>query len=78
MIVPISTPAPRISRQAQVNTLLASLRSPRPRATEMGTDEPTPTRSDRAKLMMTNGMARLRAAKDVLSRKLPTRMPSIS
>jgi len=44
----------------------------------MGTDEPTPARSDRAKLMMTNGMARLRAAKDVLSRKLPTRMPSIS
>ena len=64
--------------QAQVNTLLASLRSPRPRATEMGTDEPTPTRSDRAKLMMTKGMARLRAAKDVPSRKLPTRMPSIS
>ena len=36
----------------------------------MGTDEPTPMRSARAKLMMTNGMARFSAANGVLAEKL--------
>ena len=45
---------------------------------EMGTEDPTPTRSAREKLMITKGMARLRAAKAVASRKLPTKTPSRS
>src|SRR5699024_4254100 len=78
MTAPITAPAPTIKKQAQVKMLLAFCRSFWPRATEMGTDEPTPTRSAREKLMMTKGMARLRAANEVESRKLPTKMPSIS
>ena len=58
--------------------LLASFSSRRPRAMEMGTAAPTPIRSARAKLMMTKGMARFRAAKEVLPRNCPTNRPSKS
>lgn len=47
-----------MSRTEQVKALLASALSPRPSSSEITTDDPTPMRSDTAKLMTTNGMAR--------------------
>ena len=44
---------------------------------DMGTAEPTPIRSASEKLIITNGMARLTAAKAVSPRKRPTKTPSI-
>ena len=44
---------------------------------EIGTDEPTPIRSAREKLMMTKGMARLTAANAVAPRYCPTNIPSM-
>ena len=73
---PTSTPAPTIIRQAQVKMLFASAPCRLPRQTEIGTADPTPIRSASAKLMMTNGMARLSAAKAVSLRKCPTKTPS--
>ena len=73
---PITTPAPTIIRQAQVKMLFASCSSFRPRQMEIGTAEPTPIRSASEKLMMTNGMARLSAAKAVAPRNCPTKTPS--
>ena len=75
---PTSAPAPTIIRQAQVKMLLAAASSFWPSRTEMGTAEPTPMRSARAKLMMTKGMARLMAAKAASPSTCPTRMPSMS
>ena len=46
-----------------------------PRLMEIGTEEPTPIRSDSAKLMMTKGIARLTAAKAVEPKKLPDEDP---
>ena len=43
---------------------------------DMGTAEPTPIKSASEKLIMTNGMARLSAAKAVSPRKRPTKTPS--
>nr|WP_204812805.1 hypothetical protein [Olsenella uli] len=57
-----------MSRTEQVKALLASARSPRPSSSEITTDDPTPMRSDTAKLMTTNGMARFTAAKAVVPR----------
>ena len=70
------TPVPMIIRMLQEKMLFASCSCFLPRQTEMGTAEPTPIRSDNAKLMMTKGMARLIAAKAVAPRNWPTRMPS--
>ncbi|MCR8908558.1 hypothetical protein NW198_08030 [Thermophilibacter sp. ET337] len=47
-----------MSRTEQVKALLASALSPLPSSSEITTDDPTPMRSDTAKLMTTNGMAR--------------------
>ena len=71
-------PVPTIIRQAQVKILLAAFSSFWPSRTEMGTAEPTPMRSARAKLMITKGIARLMAAKAVSPSTCPTRMPSMS
>ena len=75
---PMRAPVPKISRQAQVKILLAARSSPWPRRTEMGTEEPTPIRSARAKLIITKGIARLMAAKAASPRTWPTSTPSIS
>ena len=76
-IMPITMPAIKIIRHAQVKILFASCSFFLPRLTEIGTDEPTPIRSASAKLMITNGIARLRAAKGVSPKNLPTNTPSI-
>ena len=76
MSAPVAAPEAKISTQAQVKMLSASRFSPLPRSTAMGTEEPTPMRSARAKLMMTKGMARLSAAKAVSPRNCPTKTPS--
>ena len=55
---PSAMPSPTMSRTEQVKALLACRRSPRPSRSEITTDDPTPMRSDTAKLMTTNGMAR--------------------
>ena len=69
-------PAITIIRQAHVKILLASFSRFCPSFTEIGTEEPTPIKSARAKLMMTKGMARFNAAKAVVPRKRPTNTPS--
>ena len=73
---PTAAPATIIIITAQVKMLSASRFSPRPRLTDTGTDEPTPMRSARAKLIITNGIARLSAAKAVSPRYWPTKTPS--
>ena len=73
---PTAAPAPTIITQAQEKMLLASSSCFRPKLMEMGTEEPTPIRSARAKLMITKGMARFSAAKAVSPRNCPTKMPS--
>ena len=78
MIAPTTAPVMTIIRHAQVKMLLASSSCPWPRWMEIGTEEPTPIRSASAKLMMTNGIARLSAANAVAERSWPTSMPSIS
>ena len=61
-----------------VNKLSASFFSPSPRLMAMGTEDPTPMRSARAKLMMTRGMEKFKAAKAVSPRKCPIKIPSKS
>lgn len=75
---PSAAPDATMAMHAQVNMLLAVASSLRPRLCEMSTDEPTPIRSAIEKLMMTNGIARLTAAKAVSPRNCPTIMPSSS
>ena len=43
---------------------------------EMGTEEPIPTKSDRAKLIIISGKARPNAAKAVVPMNYPTKMES--
>ena len=76
--LPTIRPCRTTIRQAQVKMLLASSGFFSPRRTEMGTAEPTPMRSEIAKLMMTSGMARLSAAKASPPSSCPTNMPSSS
>lgn len=64
-MAPIKMPVATIMVQAQENMLFASSSSLRPKWMEMGTEEPTPIRSAREKLMMTKGIARFNAAKAV-------------
>ena len=67
-----------VSQHAHVNILLASAYSFLPKEWDMRTEEPTPIRSATAKLMITNGMARLTAAKAVSPKNCPTIIPSIN
>ena len=75
---PISAPAQVIIISAQVNILLASFSSCLPRAIEIGTADPTATRSEREKLIITKGNAILIAAKAVSPRIFPMKIPSKS
>ena len=67
----------RIMIQALVKMISALSFLPLPRKMDIGTEEPTPIRSAREKLMMTKGSARLSAAKAVSPRKWPTKIPSM-
>lgn len=75
---PVAAPVTTIMRTEQVKMLFASSSRFLPRLTEMGTADPTPIRSASAKLMMTNGKARLSAANDVSPNIFPTKNPSNS
>lgn len=76
MTAPVTMLLPTIIRMLQEKILSASKRCFLPRHMEMGTEEPTPIMSASAKLMITNGMARLRAANAVSPKNRPTRIPS--
>ena len=73
----MNTDAEKMRTKEQEKKLLALARSPRPSAMEMGTDEPTPTRSASEKLIMTKGMARLTAANAASPSRCPIKAPSM-
>ena len=74
--VPITSAAIKISRIEQEKILLAVFSSFLPSAMDMGTEEPTPTRSDREKLIRITGKAILTAAKAASPSFWPMNMPS--
>ncbi len=76
MIVPIITDAIRIKIIEQEKILFAVFSSFFPRAMEIGTDAPTPTRSAIEKLIITIGIAILTAANATSPNFCPIKIPS--